>query len=100
MKSNMNLSLIQIGYGNVVVAQRVVAVIAPDSSPVKRLREEAHHAGKLVDATQGRRTRAIIVTDSDHVVLSALQPETISQRFAGEATEDPPQELRPGRRKK
>jgi regulator of extracellular matrix RemA (YlzA/DUF370 family) len=75
------LTLIPIGYGNVVVAQRVVAIIAPDSSPVKRLREEAQGAGKLVDATHGRRTRAILITDSDHVILSALQPETISQRL-------------------
>lgn len=82
----MNLTLIPIGYGNVVVAQRIVAIIAPDSSPVKRLREEALNAGKLVNATHGRRTRAIIVTDSDHVILSALQPETISQRFAAPDT--------------
>jgi regulator of extracellular matrix RemA (YlzA/DUF370 family) len=78
----MDLTLIPIGYGNVVVAQRIVAVIAPDSSPVKRMREEAQSSGKLVDATHGRRTRAIIVTDSDHVILSALQPETISQRLS------------------
>ena len=78
----MELSLIPIGYGNVVVAQRIIAVIAPDSSPVKRMREEAQNAGKLVDATHGRRTRAIIVTDSDHIILSALQPETIAQRLS------------------
>jgi regulator of extracellular matrix RemA (YlzA/DUF370 family) len=77
----MDLTLIPIGYGNAVVSQRIVAIIAPDSSPVKRLREEALSAGKLVDATHGRRTRAIIITDSDHVILSALHPETISLRF-------------------
>lgn len=85
----MDLTLIPIGYGNVIVAQRIVAIIAPDSSPVKRLREEALNAGKLVDATHGRRTRSIIVTDSDHVILSALQPETISMRFAGEPSPVP-----------
>jgi regulator of extracellular matrix RemA (YlzA/DUF370 family) len=78
----MDVTLIPIGYGNVVLAQRIVAVISPDSSPVRRLREEAQGAGKLVDATHGRRTRAIIITDSDHVILSALQPETISQRLS------------------
>jgi regulator of extracellular matrix RemA (YlzA/DUF370 family) len=77
-------NIISIGYGNTVAAHRVVAIIAPDSSPIKRLREQAVTAGKLVDATQGRRTRAIIITDSDHVVLSALQPETIALRFEGE----------------
>jgi len=81
----MDLTLIPIGYGNTIVAERIVAIIAPDSSPVKRLREEATAHGKLIDATHGRRTRAVIVTDSDHVILSALQPETISQRFGSEA---------------
>ncbi len=85
----MEINLIPIGYGNAVAAQRIVAVVAPDSSPMKRLREEAHAAGKLVDATHGRRTRAIIVTDSDHVILSALQPETITQRFGGESPDSP-----------
>lgn len=85
----MDVTLIPIGYGNVVLAQRIVAVIAPDSSPVRRLREEAQGAGKLVDATHGRRTRAIIITDSDHVILSALQPETISQRLSPQAVPEP-----------
>ncbi|MCK5242869.1 DUF370 domain-containing protein [bacterium] len=84
----MELTLIPIGYGNIVVGQRIVAIIAPDSSPVKRLREEAAAHGKLIDATHGRRTRAVIITDSDHVVLSALQPETISQRFGGNGTQE------------
>jgi len=95
----MELMLIPIGYGNVVVAQRIVAIIAPDSTPVRRLREEAQNAGKLVDATHGRRIRAIIVTDSDHVILSALQPETISQRFAGEPAADPGEEGRVRKKK-
>jgi extracellular matrix regulatory protein A len=96
------LQLISVGYGNTVVAQRIIAVIAPDSSPVKRLREEALSAGKLIDATQGRKTRAIIVTDSDHVILSALQPETLAQRFYENDGENPVLEETEmkGRRKK
>ena len=70
------------GYGNVVAASRVVAVMGPNAAPIRRLREEAKERGKLVDATQGRKTRSVIVTDSDHIVLSAVQAETISQRLA------------------
>jgi len=73
--------LLNIGYGNLVIASRVVAIVSPASAPMKRLREEAGNRGKLVDATQGRRTRSIIVTDSDHVILSAINPETISSRL-------------------
>jgi regulator of extracellular matrix RemA (YlzA/DUF370 family) len=73
--------LLNIGYGNLVVASRVVAIVAPASAPMKRLREEASNRGKLVDATQGRRTRSIIVTDSDHIILSAINPETIASRL-------------------
>ena len=73
--------LLNIGYGNLVIASRVVAIASPASAPMKRLREEASNRGKLVDATQGRRTRSIIVTDSDHVVLSAINPETIASRM-------------------
>ncbi len=72
--------LVNIGFGNVISARRIVAVVAPGSAPIKKLREEAKERGKLVDATEGRKTRSIIVTDSDHIVLSALQVETISQR--------------------
>jgi regulator of extracellular matrix RemA (YlzA/DUF370 family) len=77
----MNGKLINIGFGNVVLSERVVAIVTPSSAPMKRLKEEARERGKLVDATQGRRTRAIIITDSDHVILSAVQAETITQRF-------------------
>ena len=73
--------LINIGYGNLVLAARVVAVASPVSAPMKRLRDEASSRGKLVDATQGRRTRSIIVMDSDHIVLSAINPETIASRL-------------------
>jgi len=83
MKKSQNKvpPLINIGFGNVVSASRVIAIVDPGSSPIKRLREEANARGKLIDATQGRKTRAIIITDSDHVILSALQVETITQRF-------------------
>ncbi|HXV35960.1 MAG TPA: DUF370 domain-containing protein [Myxococcota bacterium] len=80
-----NPVLLNIGYGNFVVASRVVAIVSPQSAPMKRLREEASSRNKLVDATQGRRTRSIIVTDSDHVILSAINPDTISARFDVEA---------------
>jgi len=73
--------LLNLGYGNLVVLSRVVAVVSPQSAPMKRLREDAASRGKLVDATQGRRTRSIIVTDSDHVILSAINPETIAGRM-------------------
>jgi len=73
--------LVSVGFGNVVAAGRVIAIVTPGSAPIKRLRDEARKTGKLIDATEGRRTRSIIITDSDHVILSALQPETITQRF-------------------
>ncbi len=73
--------MLNLGYGNLVVASRVVAIVTPQTSPMKRLREEAATRGKLVDVTQGRRTRSIIVTDSDHVILSAINPETIAGRL-------------------
>lgn len=74
--------MLNIGYGNLIMANRVIAIISPQSAPVKRLREEAGERGKLLDATQGRRTRSVLVTDSDHVVLSAINPDTISSRLA------------------
>jgi extracellular matrix regulatory protein A len=75
--------LINIGFGNTVVGQRVVAVIMPQSAPSKRLREEARQEQRLIDATHGRKTRAIIVTDSNHVILSAVHADTLSQRLGG-----------------
>jgi extracellular matrix regulatory protein A len=77
-------TLLHIGYGNLVVASRVVAVVSPSAAPMKRLRDQAGERNKLIDATQGRRTRSIILTDSDHVILSAINPETIAARFAQE----------------
>ena len=75
--------LINIGFGNFVSSDRVVAIINTGSSPIKKLREEAKEKGKLVDATEGRKTRSIIITDSDHIILSSLQVETVAQRVAG-----------------
>ncbi|MGI6360804.1 MAG: extracellular matrix/biofilm regulator RemA [Bacillota bacterium] len=77
------LKLINIGFGNVVAANRVIAIVNPESAPIKRLIQDARDEGLLVDATYGRRTRAVILTDSQHVVLSAVQPETVANRFAG-----------------
>lgn len=76
-------SLVNIGYGNMVMASKVVAVLSPDSAPMRRLKDEAKERRMLLDATQGRKTRAIIITDSDHVILSAVQVDTLMQRFAG-----------------
>jgi hypothetical protein len=75
------LRMLNVGYGNVVAAARVIAIVSPQSAPMKRLREWAEGEGKLIDATQGRRTRSILVTDSGHVVLSAVNPDTILTRF-------------------
>jgi len=76
--------LLNVGFGNMVAVARVIAIVDPGSAPMKRLKDEAKQAGKLVDATNGRRTRSIIVTDSDHVVLSAIQTETMAQRLENE----------------
>ena len=75
------MRFINIGFGNVVAAQRILAVLSPDSAPIKRMVQESRERGMLIDATYGRRTRAVILTDSDHVILSAVQPETIAHRF-------------------
>lgn len=82
------MKLINIGFGNMVAANRVIAVVSPDSSPIKRVIRESEDRGMLVNATYGRRTRAVIVMDSEHVVLSAILPETISKRLEGEEAED------------
>ena len=77
------MKLINIGFGNLVSADRLVAVVGPDSAPIKRMVQEARDRGVLVDATYGRRTRAVLITDSDHIILSALQPETVASRLGG-----------------
>jgi regulator of extracellular matrix RemA (YlzA/DUF370 family) len=83
----MKKKLLNIGFGNTVAAERVVAIVSPNSSPMKRMKDQAREERHLVDATQGRRTRAIVIMDSNHIVLSAIQFETISQRFEDLALE-------------
>lgn len=81
------MRFISIGFGNMVSAGRVVTLVSPDSAPVKRLIQDAREAGRIIDVTCGRRTRSVIITDSDHVILSAIQAETISNRLNGESAE-------------
>jgi Uncharacterized protein conserved in bacteria len=78
------MKLINIGFGNMVSASRLVAIVSPESAPIKRIITEARERGSLIDATYGRRTRAVIVMDSDHVILSAVQPETVANRLDDE----------------
>ncbi len=75
------MRLINIGFGNMVAAGRLVAIVSPESAPIKRIIQDAKDRGTLIDATYGRRTRAVLITDSEHVVLSAVQPETVANRF-------------------
>lgn len=82
------MKFINIGFGNMVAANRVIAVVSPDSSPIKRAIRESEDKGLLINATYGRRTRAVIVMDSEHVILSAILPETITKRLEGEEVED------------
>ncbi|WP_078391547.1 extracellular matrix/biofilm regulator RemA [Shouchella patagoniensis] len=77
----MTIKLINIGFGNIVSANRIISIVSPESAPIKRIMQEARDRNMLIDATYGRRTRAVIVTDSDHVILSAVQPETVAQRL-------------------
>ena len=79
------MKLINIGYGNMVSAGRVVAIVSPESAPIKRMIQDARDGGSLIDATYGRRTRAVIIADSGHIILSAIQPETVSNRIIGAA---------------
>ncbi len=76
----MDIKLINIGFGNIVSANRIVAIVSPESAPIKRIIQEARDGERLIDATYGRRTRAVIIMDSDHVILSAVQPETVAHR--------------------
>ncbi|MBP2626434.1 MAG: hypothetical protein H6Q68_1145 [Firmicutes bacterium] len=84
----MEIKLINIGFGNIVSANRIISIVSPESAPIKRIIQEARDRGMLVDATYGRRTRAVIITDSDHVILSAVQPETVAHRLASKETSD------------
>ena len=82
------MKLINIGFGNMVSANRLVAIVSPDSAPIKRIVQEARDRGVLIDATYGRRTRAVIITDSDLVILSAVQPETVANRLNDDDEEE------------
>ncbi|MGN1133195.1 MAG: DUF370 domain-containing protein [Oscillospiraceae bacterium] len=82
------MQFLNIGYGNMVSSSRIIAIVAPDSAPIKRIVQEAKNRGTIIDATYGRRTRAVIIMDSDHVVLSAVTPETVGGRLVQEAEED------------
>jgi regulator of extracellular matrix RemA (YlzA/DUF370 family) len=84
----VDIKLVNIGFGNIVSANRIVAIVSPESAPIKRIISEARDRSTLIDATYGRRTRAVIITDSEHVVLSAVQPETVANRLAQRASED------------
>lgn len=75
------MQLINIGFGNMVSSARLIAIVSPESAPIKRIVQDAREQGRLIDATYGRRTRAVIVMDSDHVILSAVQPETVAARL-------------------
>ena len=74
------MKLINIGFGNMVSANRLIAIVSPESAPIKRIIQDSRDRGTLIDATYGRRTRAVLITDSDHVILSAVQPETVANR--------------------
>lgn len=82
------MKFINIGFGNMVAADRIVALVSPDSAPVKRLVQDAKDSGRTIDVSCGRRTRAVIVTDSEHVILSAIQTETIANRISGNDSDD------------
>ncbi|WP_100330856.1 extracellular matrix/biofilm regulator RemA [Bacillus xiapuensis] len=83
----MSIRLINIGFGNIVSANRIISIVSPESAPIKRLMQEARDREKLIDATYGRRTRAVIMMDSGHVILSAVQPETVAQRIISKEEE-------------
>ena len=82
------MKFINIGFGNIISADRLIAIVGPESAPIKRIIQDARDNGKLVDATYGRRTRAVIIMDSEHVVLSAVQPETVANRLEREDTDE------------
>jgi len=83
-----NPRIVNIGFGNIVVSERIVSVISPESAPIKRFIQDSREKGGLIDATYGRKTRSVVITDSGHIILSALQPETISGRITGKTNED------------
>jgi len=83
----MAFKLINVGFGNIVIANRIVALVSPESAPIKRLVQEGRDKGLVIDATYGRRTRAVIITDSNHIILSSIQPETVANRIRSGADE-------------
>lgn len=87
------MKLINIGFGNMVSAGRLIAIVSPESAPIKRIVQEARDKGSLIDATYGRRTRAVIIMDSDHVILSAVQPETVANRLADDNEDELDEEM-------
>ncbi len=87
------MKLVNIGFGNMVSANRLVAIVSPESAPIKRIIQDARERSTLIDATYGRRTRAVIITDSDHVILSAVQPETVASRLADRFDDTDEEEL-------
>jgi len=84
----MNIKLINIGFGNIVSANRIISIVSPESAPIRRIIQEARDRNKLIDATYGRKTRAVIIADSEHVILSAVQPETVAQRLNKESFDE------------
>ncbi len=88
----MDIKLVNIGFGNIVAANRIISIISPESAPIKRIIQEARDKGMLVDATYGRRTRAVVVEDSGHIILSAVQPETVANRLVAQTTDSEEEE--------
>lgn len=88
----MDIKLVNIGFGNIVAANRIISIISPESAPIKRIIQEARDKGMLVDATYGRRTRAVVVVDSGHIILSAVQPETVANRLVAQTSDSEEEE--------
>lgn len=88
----MDIKLVNIGFGNIVAANHIISIISPESAPIKRIIQEARDKGMLVDATYGRRTRAVVVVDSGHIILSAVQPETVANRLVAQTADSEEEE--------
>lgn len=88
----MDIKLVNIGFGNIVAANRIISIISPESAPIKRIIQEARDKGMLVDATYGRRTRAVVVVDSGYIILSAVQPETVANRLVAQTADSEEEE--------
>ena len=88
----MDIKLVNIGFGNIVADNRIISIISPESAPIKRIIQEARDKGMLVDATYGRRTRAVVVVDSGHIILSAVQPETVANRLVAQTADSEEEE--------